>query len=172
VNVRRPAIGRFLLALPVVACVFPACHREPPAARERSDLAALVLSAPEAQRPDTKPPAAKPQAEAPPDSAALSVYSVRPFPNFAPELALGHGRNVTADHCGRCHSTAYITMQPALTRSQWQHVVNRMMGNLGASIPYEAKMEIIEYLSTNYSQVKHDPEVISSRGEERVADER
>lgn len=67
-------------------------------------------------------------------------------------LKPGPGSELVKANCLLCHSTDYISTQPALTRDQWKATVTKMQQKFGA--PYNAeKMDpVIDYLVKSYGK--------------------
>lgn len=68
------------------------------------------------------------------------------LPLAAEELPPGPGREETLIACMSCHSPAYITSQPRLSRAVWESEVKKMIDTYGAQVrPYDQKL-IVDYL--------------------------
>ena len=68
------------------------------------------------------------------------------LPLAAEELPPGPGRAETLIACMSCHSPAYITSQPRLSRAVWESEVKKMIDTYGAQArPYDQKL-IVDYL--------------------------
>jgi len=80
-----------------------------------------------------------------------ALYSVRDYPLYLPELASGEGRAAVQSYCSTCHSTRYITMQPALRPDAWTAEVNKMVKVMGGGIPEEVQPVIIKYLQAHFA---------------------
>ena len=80
------------------------------------------------------------------------VYSVGTYPLYTPELAKGEGLDVVRIYCKFCHSTTYIAMQPPLSSSAWEGVVNKMINTYGAPISEDSAKQIVSYLQMHYTQ--------------------
>jgi len=78
-------------------------------------------------------------------------YDVGPYPSLTPELAAGEGRLEVQSFCMTCHSTRYITMQPALPAVTWDAEVTKMIKAYGAPIPEETAKKITAYLQAHYT---------------------
>src|SRR4051812_32730829 len=61
------------------------------------------------------------------------VHSIT-LPAMQPELPAGPGRDTVAATCVICHSTRYITMQPAFSRAAWTAEVDKMRKVFGAPL--------------------------------------
>jgi hypothetical protein len=62
------------------------------------------------------------------------------------ELPPGPGREAVVTYCGMCHSQAYNTIQPPLSRETWTAVVTKMRTTYSGPIPEEKVGEIVDYL--------------------------
>lgn len=80
------------------------------------------------------------------------VYSVGAYPLYTQELPLGEGLDVVRIYCRFCHSTTYIAMQPPLSPSVWEGVVNKMINTYGAPISEDSANQIVSYLRMHYTQ--------------------
>jgi hypothetical protein len=80
-----------------------------------------------------------------------SNFQVSAYPVPAVDLATGDGLQDVQIYCATCHSTRYITMQPALPAATWEAEVNKMNKAYGAAIPEESTRKIILYLQTHYT---------------------
>lgn len=68
-------------------------------------------------------------------------------------LKPGAGAELVKANCLLCHSTDYITTQPALTRDQWKATVVKMQQKFGA--PFNAEKldpQLVEYLVKGYGK--------------------
>lgn len=83
---------------------------------------------------------------------APALYEVGAFPLRTTQLRPGpeDDRQLLEVYCIGCHSTAYIAMQPPLSRSAWEAEVQKMRGAYGAVIPDPAAARIATYLSSYY----------------------
>ena len=88
---------------------------------------------------------------APRKDNADAVYAVGPWPTYTPPLAEGKGREVVQSFCGICHSTTYLTMQPALPGATWEAIVHKMIATFGAPIPESEAQTIATYLNSHYT---------------------
>ncbi|MGH9742326.1 MAG: sulfide dehydrogenase [Candidatus Acidiferrum sp.] len=88
---------------------------------------------------------------APQEGIANSEYGGSAYPLYPPELEAGEGKAETEGYCSMCHSTRYITMQPALPPATWEAEVNKMKKAFGATIPDQATVKIIHYLEEHYA---------------------
>ena len=88
---------------------------------------------------------------APAVAATGSVYGVGAWPSYTPPLADGPGRDLVVGACSICHSTTYITMQPALPAAAWAATVDKMIKVFGASISDDSAKQITQYLQTHYT---------------------
>ena len=87
--------------------------------------------------------AAKP---APPKGAATISLPGDAGMTFKP----GPGANLAMANCLTCHSSAYVSTQPALTKAQWSGEVTKMKAVYGAPIPDDQIPALVDYLTTNY----------------------
>ncbi len=78
-----------------------------------------------------------------------SVHSIQ-LPVIPVPLKQGPGLDKVSTFCNICHSTDYITMQPAFPRGTWTAEVNKMIKVMGAPINEEDGKTIINYLVQNY----------------------
>jgi hypothetical protein len=83
-----------------------------------------------------------------------AVYDVGEFPENAPPLRPGpeDDRRLLDVYCVGCHSTAYIAMQPPLTRAQWEAEVQKMRSAFGAVVPDPAAQRIATFLHAYYGR--------------------
>jgi len=83
-----------------------------------------------------------------------AMYSVGEFPPNAPSLRPGpeDDRQLIDVYCVGCHSTAYITMQPPLSRMQWEAEVQKMRSAFGAVVPDPAAQRIATFLHAYYGR--------------------
>ena len=79
------------------------------------------------------------------------VYGVGPWPSHTPPLADGASRDLVVGVCSICHSTTYITMQPALPAAAWASIVDKMIKTFGASISDDVARQVTQYLQTHYT---------------------
>ncbi len=85
--------------------------------------------------------------EASPDKDAVHTLEI---PVVEVHLKSGPGIDKVSTLCNICHSTDYITMQPAFSRATWTAEVNKMVKVMGAPINEEDAKTIINYLVSNY----------------------
>ena len=123
-----------------------------------SGLAGLTIVACLALRPPARAADAKPAIEAkaagvtPPAStvapAAESADGVRSIslPQQPIDLPEAPGKNLVVANCILCHSTTYITMQPAFPRKVWEANVEKMRKTFGAPVPEQYVPQIVDYL--------------------------
>ena len=64
----------------------------------------------------------------------------------------GPGAGVVMANCLTCHSSAYVSTQPPLTRAQWTAEVAKMKTAYGAPIPDDQMPAIVDYLVANYGK--------------------
>ena len=68
------------------------------------------------------------------------------LPQVEAKLPDGPGRDAVTSACVLCHSTRYITMQPAFPREVWAASVDKMRKVFGAPITDEQVPAIVDYL--------------------------
>ncbi len=78
-----------------------------------------------------------------------SVHTLE-IPMIQVHLKSGPGLDKVSTLCNICHSTDYITMQPAFPRSTWTAEVNKMIKVMGAPVNEEDAKTIVNYLVANY----------------------
>ncbi len=78
-----------------------------------------------------------------------TLHSIK-LPVDQPALKPGPGLDKVSTLCNICHSTDYITMQPAFSRATWTAEVNKMIKVMGAPINEEDAKTIMDYLVKNY----------------------
>ena len=64
----------------------------------------------------------------------------------------GPGAAAAQGACLSCHSSAYVSTQPALTKAQWTAEVVKMKTVYGAPIADDQVPVIAEYLTANYGK--------------------
>jgi hypothetical protein len=64
----------------------------------------------------------------------------------------GPGVQSAQRYCLRCHSSAYVSTQPILTRTQWAAEVTKMKTVYGAPIPDDQVAPITDYLTATYGK--------------------
>jgi mono/diheme cytochrome c family protein len=64
----------------------------------------------------------------------------------------GPGLAAVQGNCLSCHSSAYVSTQPVLTRAQWSAEVTKMKNVYGAPIADDAVPPIVEYLAAQYGK--------------------
>jgi sulfite dehydrogenase len=64
----------------------------------------------------------------------------------------GPGVGLVMANCLTCHSSAYVSTQPQLTRAQWTAEVAKMKTAYGAPIPDDQMPAIVDYLVANYGK--------------------
>lgn len=77
--------------------------------------------------------------ELPPETVAL-----KPAP----------GAELAAAQCLLCHSSEYLSTQPALPRAFWKGSVEKMQQKFGAPIPPEQVEPLVDYLVKQYGTEK------------------
>jgi hypothetical protein len=92
-----------------------------------------------------EPKEAKPQA-APEAVTERGTVRVIRLPEAKFELPPGKGRETVVAQCAMCHTLAYITLQPPLSREAWTASVTKMQKTFSAPIPDDKLAEVIDYL--------------------------
>lgn len=87
-------------------------------------------------------------APAPPRSSATISLPGDAGMAFKP----GPGSNLAQAHCLACHSSAYVSTQPVLSKAQWTGEVNKMRAVYGAPIPDAAIPGLVDYLTAQYGK--------------------
>jgi hypothetical protein len=64
----------------------------------------------------------------------------------------GPGVIAAQTYCLTCHSSAYVSTQPTLSRAQWTAEVAKMRSPYGATIPDDQVATLVEYLTTQYGK--------------------
>ena len=64
----------------------------------------------------------------------------------------GPGLAAAQANCLSCHSSAYVSTQPVLTRAQWTAEVTKMKNVYGAPIADDAVPALVEYLTAQYGK--------------------
>jgi cytochrome c5 len=64
----------------------------------------------------------------------------------------GPGVGSAQANCLTCHSSAYVSTQPVLSKAQWTAEVTKMKNVYGAPIPDDAVPAIVDYLTTQYGK--------------------
>jgi sulfite dehydrogenase (cytochrome) subunit B len=64
----------------------------------------------------------------------------------------GPGVGAVQANCLTCHSSAYVSTQPVLSRAQWAAEVTKMKNVYGAPIADEAMPAIVDYLTAQYGK--------------------
>ncbi|MCL2385014.1 MAG: cytochrome c [Alphaproteobacteria bacterium] len=68
------------------------------------------------------------------------------------ELKQAPGADITAAHCGACHSLDYILMNSFLEPAKWDAEVTKMIKAYTAPISPEDAKTISDYLKENYAK--------------------
>ena len=68
------------------------------------------------------------------------------LPRIEERLPDGPGRDAVMSACVLCHSTRYITMQPAFPREVWVASVDKMRKVFGAPVTNEQAAIVVDYL--------------------------
>lgn len=147
-------------APPKIATVSPPGAPEPPTTTQNPVPTVTVACAPEPDKPgpSSQPPLGllRQPAVSRIDDKDLrtAVYAVGDFPANAPGLRPGpdDDRQLIDVYCVACHSTAYITMQPPLSRAQWEAEVAKMRSAFGAVVPDAAAQRIATFLHAYYGR--------------------
>lgn len=92
----------------------------------------------------------------------VTLAAAAPVPKGTVSIALpgdaglafkpGPGMEEARRNCLTCHSSAYVSTQPALTKAQWTAEVTKMKAAYGAPIPDDQVAPIVEYLTTVYGK--------------------
>jgi cytochrome c5 len=64
----------------------------------------------------------------------------------------GPGAGAVQANCLTCHSSAYVSTQPVLSKAQWTAEVAKMKNVYGAPIPDDAVPAIVDYLTAQYGK--------------------
>ena len=64
----------------------------------------------------------------------------------------GPGAGPVMANCLTCHSSAYVSTQPVLSKAQWTAEVTKMKAVYGAPIPDDQIPAIVDYLTANYGK--------------------
>ena len=64
----------------------------------------------------------------------------------------GPGLAAVQANCLSCHSSAYVSTQPVLSRAQWAAEVTKMKAVYGAPIADEQVPAIVDYLTAQYGK--------------------
>ena len=64
----------------------------------------------------------------------------------------GPGVGAAQANCLTCHSSAYVSTQPVLSKAQWTAEVAKMKNVYGAPIADEAMPAIVDYLTAQYGK--------------------
>ena len=81
-----------------------------------------------------------------PASVGDSSVKTIELPVMQPDLPDVPGKSTILSACVICHSTSYITMQPAFPRKTWEAEVDKMRKTFGAPVPDALVPEIVNYL--------------------------
>jgi hypothetical protein len=80
-----------------------------------------------------------------PAEQAAGAHTIT-LPAMQPDLPPGPNRDTVAGTCAICHSTRYITMQPAFTRAVWTAEVDKMRKTYGAPLTDAQAAQAVDYL--------------------------
>lgn len=72
------------------------------------------------------------------------------LPPETPALKDGPGKEVVMANCLMCHSTEYMTTQPALPAAGWKAIVVKMREKFGAPLSEDQVQPVVDYLVANY----------------------
>jgi len=89
--------------------------------------------------------ASGPRAAVAADAQPGGVHAIT-LPTMQPDLPDGPGKDLVMANCILCHSTRYITMQPAFSKDFWTTEVNKMRKTFGAPVAEEKVEDIVNYL--------------------------
>ena len=64
----------------------------------------------------------------------------------------GAGLAAVQANCLTCHSSAYVSTQPVLSKAQWTAEVTKMKNVYGAPIADDAVPAIVDYLTAQYGK--------------------
>ncbi len=64
----------------------------------------------------------------------------------------GPGLAAVQGNCLSCHSSAYVSTQPVLSKAQWAAEVTKMKNVYGAPIADDAVPAIVDYLTAQYGK--------------------
>ena len=64
----------------------------------------------------------------------------------------GPGAGAAQRSCLSCHSSAYVSTQPVLSKAQWNAEVLKMKNTYGAPITDEQVAPVVDYLTANYGK--------------------
>lgn len=64
----------------------------------------------------------------------------------------GTGVELAQTYCLTCHSSAYVSTQPVLTKAQWTGEVAKMKAVYAAKIPDDRVAPIAQYLTDTYGK--------------------
>src|SRR5699024_4762840 len=85
-------------------------------------------------------------ATAPAAAGSAQVHRID-LPHYQPNLPAGEGRDAFAANCLSCHSTRYVTMQPAsFDQTKWEEEVKKMVKPYGAPIADDQVAPIAQYI--------------------------
>ncbi len=74
------------------------------------------------------------------------------LPSSATTFPAGDGADIANSHCLICHSAGMVLLQPALSESQWQTIINKMRTAYGAPLPADQINALAAYLSKIVSE--------------------
>jgi mono/diheme cytochrome c family protein len=85
-------------------------------------------------------------------------------------LREGPGKDLVVAHCAMCHSLDYIPMNsPFLDRKGWEASVGKMVKVMGAPIPPEDQVRIVDYLAAQYGKGASPSPVVAAAPGRAVA---
>jgi sulfite dehydrogenase (cytochrome) subunit B len=74
------------------------------------------------------------------------------LPEEKPAFQTGAGAELVQSNCLVCHSSEYITTQPAMTRDQWKASIVKMQQKYGAPVAAEQVEPLLDYLVDRYGR--------------------
>lgn len=83
-------------------------------------------------------------------SSAFAAPLKIELPPERPLLKSAPGTEIAMAQCLICHSSEYITTQPALSPAAWKANVEKMQKKYGAPLPAEQVDALVDYLVKNY----------------------
>lgn len=85
------------------------------------------------------------------------------LPPEKPAFKPSPGVEMAMANCLMCHSTEYISTQPALAPAAWKAIVEKMQKKFGAPIQAEQVDPVVDYLVKNYGSTSK-PETAAAGG--------
>lgn len=71
------------------------------------------------------------------------------LPQYSPDDLPGPNQNIYQQRCLLCHSSRYVLMQPAFSRTVWEKEVKKMVDMYGAPISPDDQQQIVKLLSSD-----------------------